>query len=360
MAKRSEFVFSGDRREHRVRRFFLKLLLSLLLLIAVIAMANMVVSRQVRYTSQSITVPDLADDLENWTILHLSDLHGERFGTAQSGISTAIGTVNVSSVVMTGDMVGKGGDVEPLLELLALLPSDKPKLLLMGDEDPDYLDPTAHGSLSPLADWAQTLVDAGVTILDEPILFTRGTKDQARIWFIPAYLYTLDLDSLASSYQGQLARLEAKGTLTADDAAAKRVAQYQVERVERIRAAIADMKDTDTQIAVSHAPVTQSAMSDALLMDSRSKVFSLRQADLILAGHYCAGQVRLPGLGAVYVPGLGSFPSDALITGYSYVGSVPQYISPGLGTSSVYGWWQSFRFLDPPTVTLVTLTARVR
>ena len=358
MARRSEYIFIGDRQEHRVRRFFMKLLLSILLLVAVVAAFSFAISHQVKYETISVTVPELPSDLENWTILQFSDLQGNSFGTAQSGISSAIGTVNVSSVVMTGDMIGKDGDVQPLLDLISMLPTDKPKLLLMGDEDPDYLDPTAHGSLSPYADWAQQLIDAGVTILDEPILYTRGTKDEARIWFIPASLYTLDLDSYEAAYQSQLDQLNARIDLTADEAARKRVAQYQVDRIARIRESIASIQADDVQIAVSHVPITAMTMTDSMKLDSKDSVFTLRQVDLILAGHYCAGQVRIPGYGALYVPGLGTHPEDSLITGLSYLNSVPQYISPGLATSSIYDWWQSFRFLNQPVVTRITLTAK--
>ena len=190
------------------------------------------------------------------------------------------------------------------------------------------------------------------------MLYTRGSKDQARIWFIPAELYTLNLDALERTYQSQLDELSGKLALTADEAAARRVAEYQVARVARIRESISQIKSTDIQIALSHYPVTSAEMNGATNHDSRDTVFSLRQADLILSGHYCGGQFRLPFLGAVYVPGLGSWPDDSLVQGLSMLGGVPQYISPGLGASSIYSWWQSFRFMNQPVVTRLTLTSK--
>lgn len=195
-------------------------------------------------------------------------------------------------------------------------------------------------------------------ILDEPILYTRGNKDQARIWFVPADLYTLNLDAIRRNYQGQLDRFREQLSLTADEAAAKRVAEYQVARVDRIRESIRQMKDTDIQIAVSHLPITQDEMNASAANDSRSDVFSLRQASLILSGHWCGGQVRIPLLGAVSVPGMGSWPGDDRVRGLSYLNSIPQYISPGLGASSVYPWWQSIRFMNQPMVTRISLTSK--
>lgn len=227
-----------------------------------------------------------------------------------------------------------------------------------GDEDPPYLDPTAHSSLSPKAGWAEQLEAAGVTILDEPVLFTRGNRDQARIWFIPAELYTLNLDALERTYRSQYERLSANLALTADEAAAKRVAEYQLARIGRVRESISQMKPTDIQIALSHFPITMAEMKGATDHDSRDTVFSLRQADLILSGHYCGGQVRVPGMGAVSVPGLGQWPDDSLVQGLNPLGTIPQYISPGMGSSSIYSSWQTVRFMSQPVVTRIALTSR--
>ena len=136
------------------------------------------------------------------------------------------------------------------------------------------------------------------------------------------------------------------------------MAEYQVARVDRIRESISQMKEDDIQIALSHVPITQEEMNASALNDDRSTVFSLRKASLILSGHWCGGQFRIPLLGAPYVPGLGSWPSDSLLRGLNYLNSIPQYISPGLSASSVYEWWQSFRFMNQPIVTRITLTSK--
>ena len=78
----------------------------------------------------------------------------------------------------------------------------------------------------------------------------------------------------------------------------------------------------------------------------------------MLAGHYCGGQWRLPGKGAIYVPEYGWFPEDRLIQGLDYLSGLPQYISPGLGASDYYPW-QRGRVFNSPVVTLITLTARI-
>ncbi len=357
--RRSRYVFTRHQETHRVRNFFLTLLIVVLAAALGLFAFNFAISRQVRLDRQQVVMTNLPEDLEQWSILHISDLHGLEYGAAQSGIARVIQGVNVSSIVLSGDMLGKDGDIQPLLDLVALLPKDKPKMMVLGDEDPPYLDPQAHGSLSPKTDWALALEEAGVTILDVPLLFTRGKKDQARIWFIPEELYSLDLDALEMVYQGQVDRLNAKESLTPDEAAQKRVAEYQLERARIIRAAKKAMLPTDVQIAVTHAPITQDYMNSLAGWGSKEDLFSIKQASLVLAGHYCGGQWRIPGLGPLYVPEYGWCPEDNLVQGLQYLNGVPQYISPGLGTSIIYPYMKG-RLFNQPVLTYITLTTRLR
>lgn len=353
----SSYTFTPYGQPPRKKGGFLRgLLLFLVTIVLVVTAINYIIVNQVSYQSLKVTVTSLPSDLENWSILHFSDLHGRELGKEQSQIRSALGTVRVSSVVFSGDMLGPGGDVTALLDLAALLPGDVPKLLLVGDEDDYYLDPAPHGHVSALADWALAAQEAGITILDEPILFTRGRNDSARIWFIPEYLYSLDLDSLDRAYRSQLDALS--GSLTAEQAARKRVAEYQVARVARIREAKASIKATDIQIAVTHVPLTKDYVDEMLQTNTKGTVFSLRNVGLVLAGHTCAGQWRLPGAGAVWSPDEGWFPSDSGLTGFGYISGVPQYISPGLSVSSSYPYFP-FRVFNSPAVTYIALTNKI-
>ena len=352
MGRREKYIFATEynRKPHHIFRKFLLIVLTILL---VGFLANVIFNYNLRYERVPVTVANLPSDLENFSILHLSDLHG-REGLGAS-IKKALGSRSYSCVVRTGDMLGKNGETAGLLEVIRALPADIPKLLIPGDEDPDYLTPYAHSSLSVYADWAEEIIRAGVTILDEPYLMTRGRNDAARIWFIPEELYTVSLESIEHTYQGVLERLPA--SLTADQVAQKRVAEYQIARVGRIRETIRSMQATDIQVAVSHEPLSEAISQTVVSWSSRSDVFALRQASLILCGHYCGGQWRLPGVGAIYVPGLGWFPDDSLITGKGYIGRIPQYISPGLGTSGAYPY-QPFRLFNNPTISSIELTQK--
>lgn len=354
--RKSQYIFTPEKQRASGRSVLMWISIFLLIGIVAVFTINFVITHQVVLEKQTITVQNLPDDLENWTILHFSDLHGQEFGDAQAAIKSAIKSQAYSSVVFTGDMIGQNDDIQPFLDLVALLPENTPKIYVPGDSDPDFLDATAHGSLSVYADWAVQLQDAGVTILDEPVCFTRN---KSNIYFIPEYLYSLDLDGMEAAYQTQLDTLSANVILSPDEAALKRVCQYHLERIARIRTVKETLTEKDIQIVLTHTPLTRDYVSTMVDWQGKNEIFSLRHASLVLAGHYCGGQWRIPGGGALYVPDYGFFPDDSLIVGLNYLSGLPQYISPGLGASDYYTWMPG-RAFNTPTVTLIALTSHIQ
>lgn len=355
MARRQQYIFHEESR--RGKGVLIALLAVLLLLAAGLFTANLAMTHTVGYTREYVTIANLHTDLDNFTILHLSDLNGAVLGDRQSAVKKAIGSRSgYGAVVLSGNMVGESGNVQPVLDLLAQLPLGTTVLLLPGDGDPAVYATTAHASLSAYADWAQQLIDAGVTILDEPYPIKTG---KATIWFTPENLYTMDTVSTEKAWQNQIDMLTAQvEPLSADQAALKRAAEYQVGRMQRIREKIAAMKEKDVQVAVSHMPLTKESVAESRAW-ATSKVFSMSHVSLILSGGYCAGQWRIPGVGALYAPALGAFPEDEMITGLGYLAGVWQHISPGLGASPDYPWFMPFRLFNSPGATMLVLTATV-
>ena len=354
VARREQYIFATEynKKPHHILR---KLLIAILAIVLLGFLVNVVYNYNLVYIRQQITVANLPDDLEQFSILHLSDLNGRK-GMGKR-ISRVLGSRIYSCVVMTGDMIGRDGDIEGLLEVVEALPKNIPILMIPGDMDPDYLDPMGHAGLTPYADWAEKLIKAGVTILDEPYLMTRGRNDRSRIWFIPEELYSMDLKGLETTYAGVLSRLP-EGSLTADQAAQKRVAEYQIARARRIQETVRTIGADDIQVAVAHYPLTESLTETLIGWKETTETFSLRRVSLIMAGHYCAGQWRIPGAGALYVPELGWFPDDELIVGRHYIGRIPQYISPGLGASGSYPY-MPFRLFNNPSVSSLELTQKL-
>ena len=352
--EQSRYIFAQEKKQ-RNHGFRNGLLVFLPLLIGALVIANFITSHQVRLEKVNLTVLNLPEDLEQYSILHLSDLHGAEMGEHQKAIETVLGTTRYSCVVMTGDMLGKDGDTDPLMDLLALMPPATPKYYIPGDMDGDYLVYAAHSTLSVFTPWAEKLREAGVIILDRPVSETRG---KGTIWFVPEELYTLDLNRMSEVYQGQLDEMTRKATTqNANDAARRRALEYQMERLEEIRESKKLFRPEDIQVVLTHTPLTADYVREMTLWGTKEEAFAMRYAGLILAGHYNGGQWRIPFAGAVYVPELGWMPPDSLVRGLSYLEGIPQYISPGLGSDPHYAS-QPGRIFNPPAVTLITLTRK--
>jgi predicted MPP superfamily phosphohydrolase len=73
------------------------------------------------------------------------------------------------------------------------------------------------------------------------------------------------------------------------------------------------------------------------------------QGDLLLAGHTHAGQVRIPGIGALIVPGRSPL---SWSHGWTQTSNGPLYVTSGLGTSIV-----PIRFFAPPEYVVIDLVA---
>ena len=353
---RNRYIFASDINRGRGRRFRRILLLLLPLLIILVLVMNVTVSRRVTLEELRLTILNLPEDLEEFSILHLSDLHGARYGEKQKAFATALANSRYSCVVMTGDMLGKDGDVQPLLELVALMPQDTPKFLIPGDTDGPVIESSAHSSLSVYTEWAETLKAAGVQILDLPALVTRGKT--GRIWFVPQELYALDLEGMRSTFKRQADDLNSRATsLTADDAARMRAMEYEVERIDKLEEIRKDILPTDIQVVLTHTPLSREFVGDLISWTAKEDLFSMRYAGLILAGHYNGGQWRLPFVGAIYVPELGWFPKDEEVQGLSYLEGIPQYISPGLGSDPHYTNMPG-RIFNHPVITRIVLTRK--
>ncbi len=81
---------------------------------------------------------------------------------------------------------------------------------------------------------------------------------------------------------------------------------------------------------------------------------------LILVGHYHAGQFRIPGYGAIYVPrveGSGWATDQSEIVGVQQFDGYSQHITAGLGASADIKWMQK-RWFNPPQINILQLTKK--
>ena len=113
-----------------------------------------------------------------------------------------------------------------------------------------------------------------------------------------------------------------------------------------------DIKEYEnyTTIAITHYP-----WNDSFYNNAREHV---GKYDLVIAGHYHGGQIRIPFYGALFIPNIneaGLFPKQSDISGYNVYGDYKQYISRGLGASKLGSTNLKFRLFNTPEINLITL-----
>uniref|UniRef100_C6E7G9 Metallophosphoesterase n=1 Tax=Geobacter sp. (strain M21) TaxID=443144 RepID=C6E7G9_GEOSM len=236
-----------------------------------------------------VPVRNLPDALAGFTILHLTDLHDKEFGEGNAGLLELLRRLRFDLVALTGDLVvGENPRLKPALDLLAGI--------RRFSNAPVYSVPGNHEyALSRIGEYNEKLARAGVQVLSNAAVPLKFGK--ARLWVAGV-----------------------------DDPVTRRA---------RLDQALAKADAESPRVLLSHAPhpFPQAA---------------LQGVDLMLAGHTHGGQIRLPLIGAAYVPDMGLFP--AYDYGLYSSESSTLIVSAGLGES-----WLPLRFNVRPEVVLATL-----
>ena len=333
----------------------------LLLFIALLIFSN----RNVIVDQQTITVVGVDQAFEGYRILHLSDLHGRRYGENQASLLRTISNLSYNIVLITGDMVGASGDPEPFYELLEGLGTSRPIYFIAGDSDPGPLIDAARplggeATLNQmvLEDWILGAMDRGAIYLNKPYsLEING----ATLWLSPVSMVDVNADSALASAQYEL-DLQRSGLLGGIniDYDTYPFTNYRYRQMMALKSAALYMEDSDLHITLAHYPPQESVLASALNNAVAVENAYLFAPDLALAGHYCGGVWKVPFLGAFYIPNAiyprhGWFPNQADVNGLRQTASTMVYTSAGLGVTD-YGFFPDFRLFNSPQVSLLTLT----
>lgn len=352
---RQQSIFAPRRRKKRYG--CLTVIFLFLIALGMLVGINSLANRFVKLAVQPITLPELPRKLEGYTILHLSDLNAATLGKDHEHLKKALALESYQAVFLTGDMVGKTGNAGPLLAILDMIGGKVPVFLIAGAGDPPPLISSPHGDSEVLAPYIRQAQAKGAVYLSKPQLLE---VEGERLWFWPADLFELDLESARSAYSDRVTRLKAsENPYSPENGAQLRLAEYQQKMVEVAISAKAHMKAGDTVIALRHhAP--DAALLSELRQGAEASGAILPQ--VYLSGQFNGGQIRLPFLGPVYIPPQGDgrggwFPGDEGFAGLTVYKGQAVYISPGLGVSSYYPF--PLRFFNRPTATLIRLTRRL-
>ena len=127
----------GKRRVFRIPltfRFFI--LASFIIIFLMLLALN---NQSISVDEETIAIAGLPSALENYRILHISDLHAAEFGTEQSTLLRTVNNLDYDIMLITGDMVGASGNAEPFLNFLRGLSTCRNVYFIAGDSDPGPL-----------------------------------------------------------------------------------------------------------------------------------------------------------------------------------------------------------------------------
>jgi len=361
MARRkSNYIFAPDKPQRRGGPGCLFVLLALIVAIAAAGLfMNYAMNQRVELLQEKVSVMNLDKAYEGFSILHISDLQASSVGSDAELWRDLLFGKSIHAVVLTGDMVGLTGDFEPLLSLIHTLKEikkDVPVFFIAGDEDPNPIITTPQGSPEALEGWVRAAQKQGAIYLDAPMKLEAGKR---AVWIIPEYLYDVDAEGMVGSLTQQKLDMEAKGLqFEAQGGATYRALCYRLDAMQRTVEALRQITSQDLQIAVNHAPLEAGYIRTSLEWADQTQPFNFRNISLLLCGHYCGGQWRIPGAGPLYEPERGWFPGDNGIMGMQRVNSINQYISPGIGDCDEYP--MKGRLFNAPGVTLLKFTGTIQ
>ncbi len=262
------------------------------------------------YRLRRETVPVLPPGSRPLDVMHLSDLHMTARDAAKGEFLGRLAAVPADLVVVTGDMLGEPGSLDPVLGTLGRFRPRIGAVAVLGSND--YYSPRPLNYAAYFRPRRKRRRVAGRNPYRELVAALEGMG-----WLV------------LSNARGALGGIELAGM---DDPHIHR---------EDLRVAVPpDGNPAGLRVGVVHSPYRR-------CLDA----FERNGYQLLLAGHTHGGQVRLPGYGAL-VDNC-DLPLDQA-RGLSRWRSSWLHVSAGLGTSK----YAPFRFACRPEASLLTLTSR--
>ncbi|TQS74108.1 hypothetical protein DX933_12320 [Ornithinibacillus gellani] len=299
-------------------------------------------NNRIHIEKEIIYIADLPEDLEGFTILQITDLHEKRFGKQQQRLLKKINAVAYDVVVITGDMLHRPDSTHtaPFYELLEGLSRETPILFVKGNADPfSYAIEPAFGK----SDFIKEIEKRGATLLES---YYTMEREQSAVQFVY-------FDFAVAADPEVIGRVN--GTFHSQHAEQPDYREYQKQLWDAMQAAAIFDKENQVVVALNHFPIVD-ARVDYIKEDPLTE---WHHYDLIIAGHYHGGQIRIPFYGAMYIPEPwyepnSMFPPQNRVQGlWEYEGN-KQYVSAGLGSSDAIAAVK-LRLFNPPEINVLQL-----
>ncbi|MEH7226493.1 metallophosphoesterase [Bacillus sp. JJ1566] len=317
-------------------------MITISILIVIITAYTVWDNKRIKIEKQEIVIENLPKELENYTILQVTDLHEKEFGNNQSSLINKINSIYYDAIVFTGDMLEnkKSTNYIPFYSLLDGIENKKTALFVPGNTDPESYYVSKDRKFLKV-DFVTGMEKRGIRLLESLQSVKKGDSNVHFVNFELSIQNETYLKSIEKNIQSK--NLSFIGHLEHYNHLYKEVQ------------AIDHKGHNDIVIALTHYPVVDARL-DNIASDS---MYSLRDIDLILAGHYHGGQIRLPFIGALFVPeswddNNGFFPPQDRVKGLWKYRNIKQYVSAGLGSSNAKPYL-NFRLFNTPEINVLVL-----
>lgn len=295
-----------------------------IVLLVGIVIYTIIDNNRINIVSEEILIDKLPKEFHDFTILQISDLHSKEFGENQKKLLEKINSIEYDMVAFTGDMLQDREQSTKQLENLIKGLKNKENIYWVNGNTGPFLYDEATGKISYEGEKFQEL---GVKFLNEVNKININGES----------IYISD-GSIISNY------IPTEGQRREEQIKYRAYTERQLSNIP----------SDGVHIALSHYPLGEEGLKK--LSDSKELI---THYNLIIAGHYHGGQIRLPIIGALYVPNINSFkdgvlPDEELVSGLYKYGDVNQYISKGLGASDK-SIISSFRMFNTPEINVLIL-----
>jgi predicted MPP superfamily phosphohydrolase len=299
-------------------------------------------NHRIKVVREDIILNQLPKELEGFQIVQITDLHEREFGKNQSRLLEIINSLTYDVIVFTGDMLenDESTNYQPFYTILEGINHPENVFVVPGNDDPfSYqYEPSFDKS-----EYMKGIEERGATPLESIVTIKRNGKN---IHFV-----NLELAIIKNpDYIGRV-----PGTFQAPQPFNEQYMAYQKKLWGEMVKGKA-FNASDVIIALNHYPIPDVRMD---YIDETDPNTEWRDFDLIIAGHYHGGQIRLPLFGALFIPEPwyepNSFfpPRDRVKGLWEYKGT-KQYVSTGLGASAPFPLLK-FRVFNPPEINVLTL-----